>query len=97
MGSVGHHRQNYPRAKACSNSARYTATKPPNCNGGRPCEACQKKWAAAQGKDPERKLRKCLTCGNPFMSEHVGNRRCASCKAGDDTRAVRGAAEFMLP
>lgn len=33
---------------ACSGSLKYKGIKPPKCNGGRPCQACQETYETAQ-------------------------------------------------
>lgn len=40
------------------------------------CETC----TGRMEKQVTDKLRDCLGCGNPFMSEHKGNRICGTCK-----------------
>lgn len=74
----------HKRPRKCSNAHRYQATKPPKCNGGEMCQYCRDKWAVSphnpEHTDKERKMRKCLTCRELFLSEWAGNRICARCK-----------------
>jgi hypothetical protein len=38
---------------ACSAAREYQGTRPPNCNGGFPCDACAAKWAEVQSRTLE--------------------------------------------
>lgn len=76
---TGFHNKSGHTRERCANASRYLASKPPNCNGGNPCKACLAKWEAKTGV--QRKGRKCLKCGDKFMSEWVGNRMCDGCKS----------------
>src|SRR6185437_2877895 len=75
------------RPNKCQNSHRYKGLRAPTCNGGAPCVACIRKWATSPhnkdclNPDPERKLRRCLGCGEDFVSSWIGNRMCVNCKS----------------
>lgn len=41
----------------CRSADRYQAVRPPRCNGGRPCDACRRKWLTAQLAEIEAALK----------------------------------------